>query len=86
MYIYFFIRHAEHVAELFYLQSNGSMMEYPAWRKKPPIPQFLTFQKLYRLDPSATDENETSIRNVSNFVAFYVHTLIAQMVCEPKSL
>ncbi|XP_070494153.1 helicase domino isoform X2 [Chironomus tepperi] len=52
-------KHAEHVAELFFLQSNGNMMDYPAWRKKPPIPQFISFKKTYRLDPSATDDNDS---------------------------
>lgn len=60
-------RHAEHVAELFFLQSNGNMMEYPSWRKKPPVPQFIAFKKSYRLDPTATDDNE-SIR-VSIFLS-----------------
>jgi hypothetical protein len=58
-------RHAEHVAELFFLQSNGNMMEYPSWRKKPPVPPFIAFKKSYRLDPTA-DDNE-SIRVSSLF-------------------
>lgn len=62
-------KHAEHVAELFFLQSNGNMMEYPSWRKKPPVPQFITFKKSYRLDPSATDENDSiRVSNVTRFI------------------
>lgn len=59
-----FCRHAEHVAELFFLQTSGNMMDYGAWRKKPPMPQFITFKKNLRLDPTATDDNE-NIRSVS---------------------
>jgi hypothetical protein len=61
---YYFCRHAEHVAELFFLQTSGNMMDYGAWRKKPPMPQFITFKKNLRLDPTATDDND-NIRSVS---------------------
>lgn len=40
------------------------MMDYPSWRKKPPMPQFIAFKKSYRLDPTAADDNDT-IRPVS---------------------
>lgn len=36
-------KYSEHVAELFFLQSGGNMMEYPTWRKKQQSPQFITF-------------------------------------------
>lgn len=62
-----FYRHSEHVAELYFIQSSGNMMDYPAWRKKPPMPQYIAFKKSYRLDPTATDDNDT-IRPVSSLV------------------
>ncbi|XP_053962769.1 helicase domino [Anastrepha ludens] len=49
-------RHTENVAELFYLQSGGNMMDYPTWRKKPPTPQFVTFSNAYRLDQLVSED------------------------------
>lgn len=81
-YNYFINRHSEHVAELFFLQSNGNMMEYPSWRKKPPVPQFIAFKKSYRLDPQATDDNE--FIRVSKFKHLYFlicHCFIRKFLC-----
>ncbi|XP_065370564.1 helicase domino [Calliphora vicina] len=49
-------KHTENVAELFYLQTGGNMMDYPTWRKKAPTPQFITFSNAYRLDQLVNDE------------------------------
>ncbi|XP_061388669.1 helicase domino [Musca vetustissima] len=49
-------KHSENVAELFYLQIGGNMMDYPTWRKKAPTPQFITFSNAYRLDQLVNDE------------------------------
>lgn len=43
------------------------MMEYPTWRKKPPMQSFITFKKSYKLDPTAIDDNDTSLRPVSTY-------------------
>lgn len=58
-------RHSEHALELFYLQTGGNMMEYPAWKKKQPsaTPQFQNFLKSYQLDappPPATPLSSSS--------------------------
>uniref|UniRef100_A0A1A9WJY6 Helicase domino n=1 Tax=Glossina brevipalpis TaxID=37001 RepID=A0A1A9WJY6_9MUSC len=58
-------KHSENVAELFYLQTGGNMMDYPTWRKKPPTPQFITYSNAYRLDQLVNDER-TSAANTSN--------------------
>lgn len=58
-------RNADNVAELFFLQTNGNMMEYPVWRKKPPTQQFISFCKSYRLDQSLTDDIDP-LKFVSN--------------------
>lgn len=50
-------KYFEHVAEIFYLQSNGSMMEYPTWRKKANQSQpFLNYARQHRLDHSQLDD------------------------------
>lgn len=49
-------KYSEHVAELFFLQQGGNMMEYPTWRKKPQSPQFIAFSRQHRLDQSQLDE------------------------------
>ncbi|EDW36128.1 GL16840 [Drosophila persimilis] len=43
-------RHLENVSEYFYLQNGGSMMDYPAWRKKTPTPQFISYSNANRID------------------------------------
>ncbi|XP_054090786.1 helicase domino isoform X1 [Zeugodacus cucurbitae] len=54
-------RHTENVAELFYLQSGGNMMDYPTWRKKPPTPQFATFSNAYRLDQLVNEDRAAAL-------------------------
>lgn len=49
-------KYSDHVAELFFLQSNMNMMEYPTWRKKPQTPEFMNFVRAHRLDQSQLDE------------------------------
>lgn len=46
-------RYSDHVAEVFFLQTNGNMMDYTVWRKKPQTPEFTNFLKAHRLDPPA---------------------------------
>lgn len=43
-------KYTDHVAEFYFLQTGGNMMDYPAWRKKANAPEFLNFVKRYRLD------------------------------------
>lgn len=47
--------HADHVAEIYFLQTGGNMMDYPTWRKKAQTTDFLNFMKQYRLEPNSTD-------------------------------
>ncbi|XP_065077199.1 helicase domino isoform X2 [Ochlerotatus camptorhynchus] len=51
-------KYSEHVAELFFLQSGGTMMEYPVWRKKPHTPAFLNFMRTYKLEPLSSNLEE----------------------------
>lgn len=53
-----YFRHNEHVLELYFLQSNGNMMEYPTWRKKLPTPQFQSFKRNHRLDLASLDDGD----------------------------
>lgn len=69
-------KYSEHVAELFFLQSGGTMMEYPAWRKKPHTPAFLNFMRTYKLEPLSSNLEEAgeilkqqSSRSLSSSVA-----------------
>lgn len=48
-------KYSEHVAELFFLQTNGNMMDYAAWRKKANTPEYIHFVKNYRLDQVPID-------------------------------
>ncbi|XP_067010530.2 helicase domino [Anabrus simplex] len=49
--------YAECVAEVFFLQACGNMMDYYVWRKRPPSAQFLHFLRAHRLDPDDDDED-----------------------------
>ncbi|XP_055613145.1 helicase domino isoform X2 [Uranotaenia lowii] len=51
-------KYSEHVAELFFLQSGGNMMEYPVWRKKSHTPTFLNFMRTYKLEPLSSNLEE----------------------------
>uniref|UniRef100_A0A182PG61 Helicase domino n=1 Tax=Anopheles epiroticus TaxID=199890 RepID=A0A182PG61_9DIPT len=51
-------KYNEHVAELFFLQTGGNMMEYPVWRKKPPTPAFTSFIRSYKLEPLSSNLEE----------------------------
>lgn len=68
-YIYYFVincRYSEHVAELFYLQSGGNMMDYPTWKKKPPSPQFINFCNAYRLDLLVNEDRTSATSATAN--------------------
>lgn len=67
LFLNFVFRHSEYVAELFFLQNNGNMMEYPTWRKKSNTQQFINFMKSHRLEPPPLEEPEQSSRQVCNF-------------------
>lgn len=49
-------KYSEHVAELFFLQTGGSLLDYQVWRKKPHNPQFIQFVRQHRLDQSQLDD------------------------------
>lgn len=48
-------KHAEHVAEWFFLQSGGNLMDYQVWRKKPQTPELINFMQTHKLEPSSDD-------------------------------
>ncbi|CRL07325.1 CLUMA_CG020304, isoform A [Clunio marinus] len=49
-------RNADNVAELFFLQSSGNMMEFQTWRRKPQSQSFLSFKRNSHLDPTLLDD------------------------------
>lgn len=49
-------KHAENVAELFFLQTGGNMMDYLYWRKKQPTAPFINFNKQYKLESGSNSE------------------------------
>lgn len=51
--------HAEQVAEIYFLQTGGNMMDYPTWRKKPTTTEFVNFTKQYLLEPLSADTSST---------------------------
>lgn len=51
-------KYNDNVSELFFLQNGGNLMDYYAWRKKPPTTQYLQFMKQQRLEQE-DDELET---------------------------
>lgn len=52
-------KYAEATAELFFLCQGGNMMDYNAWRKRPPNSEYLHFLRQHRLDPDDDDEDLT---------------------------
>lgn len=53
-------RHLENVSEYFYLQNGGSMMDYPAWRKKTPTPQFISYSNANRIEQLILEEKPST--------------------------
>ncbi|XP_053625087.1 helicase domino isoform X2 [Plodia interpunctella] len=47
-------RITEQLSELYFLQAGGNMMDYAAWRKRPPAPQLLAFLEARRPAPVTT--------------------------------
>lgn len=76
-------KYSEHVAELFFLQTNMNMMEYPTWRKKPQTPEFMNFVRAHRLDQSPLDDLAVSLTYslVSHILTdpphFFLHTQLS---------
>lgn len=52
-------RYADGAMELFYLQSNGNLMDFHMWRKRPATPQLINFLRNHKLDPTDDDEDLT---------------------------
>ena len=48
-------RYDELTAELYYLEDGGSLMDFPAWQKRPPL-QFLNYKKRALLDSEEEDD------------------------------
>lgn len=65
-------KYSEHVAELFFLQSNMNMMEYPTWRKKPQSPEFMNFVRAHRLDQTPLDDLAVSF---SLYISYTLHLI-----------
>lgn len=57
--------HADHVAEIYFLQTGGNMMDYPTWRKKAQIPELLTSMKQYRLELNSADAPGAGVTTTS---------------------
>ncbi|XP_014611101.1 PREDICTED: helicase domino isoform X2 [Polistes canadensis] len=61
-------KYAENASELFFLHAGGNMMDFQAWKKRPPTSQYLHFLRQHRLDPDDDDEDLTvplpSIREI----------------------
>ncbi|XP_075220289.1 domino helicase isoform X2 [Lycorma delicatula] len=52
-------RYADYAMELFFLQSNGNLMDFHMWRKRPATPQLMNFLRNHKLDPTDEDEDLT---------------------------
>lgn len=50
-------RYAENASELFFLHAGGNMMDFQAWRKRPPTSQYLHFLRQHRLDMEDNNED-----------------------------
>ncbi|XP_035738518.1 helicase domino-like isoform X2 [Vespa mandarinia] len=50
-------KYAENASELFFLHAGGNMMDFQAWRKRPPTPQYLHFLRQHRLDTEDNNED-----------------------------
>lgn len=53
-------RYADYAMELFFLQSNGNLMDFHMWRKRPATPQLMNYLRNHKLDPADDDEDLTS--------------------------
>lgn len=53
--------HADHVAEIYFLQTGGNMMDYQTWRRKAMTSDYANFIKQYRLEPNTVDTASASI-------------------------
>lgn len=68
--------HADNVAEIYFLQTGGNMMEYHTWRRKGVTPEFASFMKQYRLEPNSAETTSSSITTTT------LSTATVQTVCQ----
>ena len=57
----------EKLQELFFVQSGGNMVDYPAWKQRP-NPHLLSFLSVYRLDDTTTLSTPTATNTVSPLI------------------
>lgn len=62
-------KHTEHVAEIYFLQTGGVMMEYPVWRKKGTTPELIHFMQQYRLDCAIDKSAASNIASTHSIIA-----------------
>lgn len=76
-------KQTDHVAEIYFLQTGGTMMEYPVWRKKAnQTADFINLLKQYRLEiPSITEQTTTSI--IATTIAAAVTTTASLATATP---
>lgn len=70
-------KHADHVAEIYFLQTGGNMMDFPTWRKKPEnqrTSDFLNFSRQYQL------ESELSTKVPATALATATTSAIQQVI------
>lgn len=68
-------KYTDHVAEIYFLQTGGNMMDYSAWRKKANEPAFFDFIKRHRLDsPPAEAAATTSATTIATAPASILAT------------
>ncbi|XP_025163314.1 helicase domino isoform X6 [Harpegnathos saltator] len=82
-------KYVENVAELFFLQAGGNMMDYLTWRKRPPTSQYLHFLRQRRLDSEDDDEDLTvplpSIPELSQISSSANTTAVTATVTTPTT-
>ena len=54
----------ERLQELFFIQSGGNMVDYPAWKQRP-NPHLLSFLNVYRLDDNTSMSTPTATNTIS---------------------
>ncbi|XP_023242373.1 helicase domino-like, partial [Centruroides sculpturatus] len=73
-------KYQEHLAELFFLQSGGNIMDYLSWRRRP-VQQFLAFLKTNALE-SDGEEESSDTDNKTTITTTAIPTVLSS--CTPS--
>lgn len=59
----------EHIAELYFLETSGNMLDYYTWRKKPRTNHYVNYLTKHQLDASDLSQEDTPLQSSGSSAA-----------------